>query len=89
MRGGGRRSQSDLVEGNAPGQQLDQISGSQDDVRVEGFLRGRNGHAALDQVQRGFDVLREEERGGRREKEGERRRERGEEREGGGERRGG
>lgn len=47
-----------LVEGDTPGQQLDEISGSHDGVRVKRFLSGGNRDASLYQVQRGFDVLR-------------------------------
>lgn len=51
-----------LFEGNTPGQQLDEISGTDDGVRVVGFLCGANGHTSLNQVQRGFDVLQTEHR---------------------------
>lgn len=53
-----------LLERDAPGQQLDEISGSHDGVRVKRFLGGANCDASLDQIQRGFDVLRSYTRGG-------------------------
>lgn len=51
-------SDAHLFEWDTPGQQLDQISGSHDGVGVKCFLSGANCDASLDQVQRGFDVLR-------------------------------
>lgn len=48
-----------LFKWDAPGQQLDEVSGFYDGVWVEGFLCGANCHAAFNQVQRGFYVLRE------------------------------
>lgn len=47
-----------LFEWDTPGQQLDEVSGSHDGVWVKCFLCGANCDASLDQVQRGFDVLR-------------------------------
>lgn len=50
-------SDGHLFKRDAPGQQLDQISGLDDGIRVKRFLIGTHWDAALNQVQGGFDVL--------------------------------
>lgn len=47
-----------LFKWDAPRQQFNEISRSQDGVGVKCFLSGADCNAALYQVQRGFDVLR-------------------------------
>lgn len=51
------RCDGHLFKRDAPGQQLDQIPGLDDGIRVECLLRSTNWDAALNQVQGGFDVL--------------------------------
>lgn len=51
------RSEGHLFKGDTPGQQLDQVSGLDDGIRIKRFLRGTNWNAALNQVQGGFDML--------------------------------
>lgn len=46
-----------LLKRDTPGQQLDEISGSYDGVRVERFPSGADCHATFNQVQRRFYVL--------------------------------
>lgn len=51
------RKDNHLFEWDAPGKQLDEIPGSDDDVWVKGFLGGANSHASFNQVEGGFHIL--------------------------------
>lgn len=46
-----------LLKRDTAGQEFDEISGSDDNIRVKCFLSGTNSHAAFNQVQRSFDIL--------------------------------
>lgn len=48
-----------LLKWNAPRQQLNEVSGFHNGVRIECLLGGADSDTSLDQVQRGFDVLKE------------------------------
>ena len=46
-----------LREGDASGEEFDEISGREDDVRVECFTGGRYGHGPREEVERACDAL--------------------------------